>query len=252
MTRDAQKPAKDAQTPGSDHTADPRSDLDAEGYQEQDGDTLGQRSAGPADDSAGSGITGLGGSQGGTPNYSGVGVPGGARPLGGGNATDAGQQATGAGVPATGGLSAPPNAERGQGSVIGSTVLPGGATRPNAPQDSELGDSQMKNGSDYQTRDSGQAAPSSPQPNPTHGTGAGDAANDVAEGGAEAATLERHGHRPTIAGSAAPMNPPPAPETENPYGGSQSESAANPLQEGAIPQQPTPGVTREPGPEAQH
>lgn len=224
---------------------------DAQQNEADSGDAPGQRSAGSADQSAGSGITRLGGSQGGTQNYGGVGLPGGAQTLGGGRATDAAQQASAGGAPASGGMSAPPNAERGQGSVSGSTVLPGGATRPNSLDTGDAGDIQMKDGSDYQTQTSAQGDPSFPAPDTLHGTGAGGAANDNARGGSEAATIERHGERPTIAGSPAPMTAPPAPETENPYGGSQSESAANPLHEGKIPPQPSPGVTREPGPQAQ-
>lgn len=114
----------------------------------------------------------------------------------------------------------------------------------------------MKDGFEYQTRTSDQGDPSFPPPDTLHGTGAGGAANDSARGGAEETTVERHGaNRPTIAGSpapmTAPMTAPPAPETEDPFGGSQSESEANPLQEGKIPRQPAPGVTREPGPQAQ-
>lgn len=225
---------------------------DTENNLSDSGDAHGQRSAGPANDSAGSGIPGLGGSQGGTQNYGGVGVPGGAHTLGGGRADSADQQSPTSGVPGTGGTSAPANADRNQGPVYGATVLPGGATLPNGLNDGDPGDIQMKDGSDYQTQTSGQGAPSFPPPDRLHGTGAGGAANDNARGGAEAATVERHGlNRPTIAGSPAPMSAPPAPETDNPYGGSQSESAANPLQEGQIAQQPTLGVTREPGPQAQ-
>lgn len=229
--------------------AQPRGD--DEGNSTDSGDAHSQRSAGAANESAGSGIQGLGGSQGGTQNYGGVGVPGGASTLGGGRTGSSGQPSPTSGVPATGGASGDTNAERNQGPVYGATVLPGGATRPNGLSDGEPGDIQMKDGADYQTRTSGQGAPTFPGADSLHGTGAGGAANDVARGGAEAATIERHGERPTIAGSPAPMTAPPAPQTENPFGGTQSESAANPLQEGEIPQQPTPGVTHEPGPQAQ-
>ena len=235
---------------------DPRlgGDLDQSGNPVDSGDALSQRSTGSANDNAGTGISGLGGSQGGTQNYGGVGVPGGARTLGSGRADDAARQTTATdGLPSTGGLSASPNAARGQGAVAGSTVLPGGATRPHELDDGQKGEIQMKDGDEYQTRTSGQGDPAYPPPDALRGTGAGAAANDVAEGGAEAATIGRHGDsRPTIAGSPAPMSAPPAPDTDNPYGGSQSESAANPLQEGEIPTQPTPGVIREPGPQAEH
>lgn len=253
MTHDAnERELETAKSARGDDEANTRPSLDAEGHQVRGGDNYGLRSESDPNANAGTGIRGLGGSQGGTPNYGGVGVPGGARTLGGGSAPEASQQSTAPGVPSTGGLSAPPNAERGQGSVLGSTVLPGGATRPNATPPQEQVDRQMKNGDDYQTRTSDQGDPRYPQPDPIHGSGAGAAANDVAQGGTEATTDERHGERPTIAGSPAPMTAPPAPATDDPWGGTQSESAANPLPENPIPREPTPGVTREPGPEAQH
>lgn len=245
------RPSGDTPAEGDDD-ANTHPTLDAEGHQVRGGDNYGARSEDGPNQSGGSGIPGLGGSQGGTPNYGGMGVPGGARTLGEGSAPDARRQSSAPGVPATGGLSAPPNAERGHGSVIGSTVLPGGATRPNSPPPQEQDEIRMKNGDEYQTRTSDQGEPRYPQPDPIHGTGAGAAANDVSQGGAEAATDERIGQRPAIAGSPAPMTAPPAPTTDNPFGGTQSESAANPLQESPIPQEPTPGVTREPGPEARH
>lgn len=90
-------------------------------------DDLAMRGAGPAGESAGSGVPGLGGSPGGTPNSGGVGLPGGNRRLGAGRAktSDASLGST----PATGGLGTGGNARSGHGQTPSSDVLPGGATR---------------------------------------------------------------------------------------------------------------------------
>ena len=88
-------------------------------------------------------------------------------------------------------------------------------------------------------------------PDKVSGSGMGAAANDADRGGAEAATNARSGGGPAIAGSPPPSGAPPAPITPDPYGGSISESHADPGFPPPVPEQPTPGLTREPGPEAQ-
>jgi len=88
-------------------------------------------------------------------------------------------------------------------------------------------------------------------PDKVSGSGMGAAANDADRGGAEAATAARSGGGPAISGSPPPSGAPPAPITPDPYGGTISESHADPGFPPPIPEQPTPGLTREPGPEAQ-
>jgi hypothetical protein len=78
------------------------------------------------------------------------------------------------------------------------------------------------------------------------GTGAGAAANAPDRGGAEAATKARSAGDELV-GSAAPE---PLPDTAEVQGQAVAEGDL-PSRRGIIPEEPAPGVIREPGPEAE-
>lgn len=82
------------------------------------------------------------------------------------------------------------------------------------------------------------------------GTGMGAAANHEAQGGAKAADAARSGGGADVGGTAPPEGVPFAPETPDLFGDTLAETEAV-YQEEGIPEEPTPGMIREPGPEAQ-
>ncbi len=296
---DAQQAKQAAATPSGSRAAAPGSD------EHVVSDEHGMRATDSAAGTGGSGIERLGGMPGGTPNYGGVGNPGGSSGLGTGRGPgpDSGAGGSGPAGMGTGGQVA-----SGHERPSSTRVLPGGGTRPPGGtasgdrNDGTLGEDEAlerarrageaaidsgpsSTGGTLQRRPgeprhvtpqlggamssagtstSGDAPAREEDTTPVEhtearpagtdnvpGTGEGAAANNVARGGAEAATMARSGGGPTIAGVPAPNHAPPAPVTPDPYGGTASESHADPGFPPAVPEQPTPGLTREPGPEAQ-
>ncbi|HLJ81444.1 MAG TPA: hypothetical protein VKT52_08165 [Ktedonobacterales bacterium] len=210
-------------------------------------DDLAMRGAGPAGESAGSGVPGLGGSPGGTPNSGGVGLPGGNRRLGAGRAktSDASLGST----PATGGLGTGGNARSGHGQTPSSDVLPGGATRStantpgNAPHTPNEAEKTALEHADQGTRKTGAMM------NDPLGSAA---ANDIPTHGDAAATRLRGGHgarnAPRPPGPDTPVPDTPQYDVNNPPA---QNAASRPTPENPIPEQPAPGLMDRPGPEAE-
>lgn len=212
-------------------------------------DDLAMRGAGPVGESAGSGVPGLGGSPGGTPNSGGVGLPGGNRKLGAGPASTSDARLSG--LPATGGLGMGGNPRSGHGQTPSSDVLPGGATRStsdtsdtsgNAPHTTAEAEKTTSQHADQDARKTGAMMNDTP----------GSAANDISTHGDEAATRlsGSHGARnaPLPPGPDAPVPEVPGYDSNNPPA---QHSASRPTPENPIPEQPAPGLMDHPGPEAE-
>jgi hypothetical protein len=191
------------------------------------------RAAGAASASAGAGMPGRGGTAGGTQNYGGVGLPGGAQRLGTGDEPtgDAGL----GGTSATGGLSRGVDPLHPWNGAEETEVLPGGGTRPaggvtSGPRTSPLpGEGSTR----YQARDA--------------------ASDEGAAGGAEPPAGERG-----TAGRGLPGVPPPAvpqaPEIDvnaPTWGAPAVEPHPEPSEENPVPEEPAPGLAGHPGPEAE-
>ena len=207
---------------------------------------LAMRGAGPAGESAGSGVPGLGGSAGGTSSSGGVGLPGGNRKLGTGRATssDAGL----GGTMATGGLGTGDNARSGRGHTPSTEVLSGGATRPanrgpehnpHAPTPEE--DATLKRA------DQG-ALQSGAMMNDRPGSAAG---NDSPTHGDEAATHMRKSRiaksKPLHTEEDTPVQDAPQYDADTPTWSAGSRSTS----QNPVPEQPAPGLVDHPGPEAE-
>lgn len=207
---------------------------------------LAMRGAGAAGASAGAGVPGLGGAPGGTPNSGGVGLPGGNRRLGAGEATtsDAGL----GGTTATGGLGTGGNSRSGTGQTPATDVLAGGATRPadgmlrnaqSAPTSAEKTNLERADQGALQT-----GAVMNDQPGSA-------AANAIPTHGDEAVTRLRGSrgaqNKPLPPGSDAPVLDAPQYDVNTPTWSAGSRSTPD----NPIPEQPTPGLMEHPGPEAE-
>lgn len=209
-------------------------------------DDLAMRGAGAAGGSAGSGVPGLGGSPGGTPNSGGVGLPGGHRKLGAGQATspDAGL----GGTVASGGLGTGGNARSGRGNTPSSEVLSGGVTRQSGSPQDATGHGPSVAEHETLRRADQSALQSGAMMNNRSGSAA---ANNIPTHGDEAATRMRKSlgaqSRPLPTGPDTPVPDAPQYDADTPTWNAGSRSTS----ENPIPKQPSPGLMDRPGPEAE-
>lgn len=170
---------------------------------------LPRRAAGPVGEQAGAGVPGLGGSPGGTSNYGGVGLPGGAQRLAeGASPTD---DARLGGTVATGGLGTGGQPASGLGNVGATEVLPSGATRPADLADANAANEPNERGSEYAIEHADQGALAPDRGAMMNDEPGGASANIIPTRGDEAATLERSAHGNLGPGAQPLPVPPPTP-----------------------------------------
>ena len=208
------------------------------------------RATGEAAEAAGSGVEGLGGGAGGTPNYAGQGIPGGAHALGSGAAPSRDPQSSGTAL--SGGLSIP------EGAPAGHTPpahAPGGAGVADPSRATSNAPSQRENmSSDAISENEARAGEVQSRGGATINKPGGDEANANPTQGDEAATLSRQQNGAKAAPIQTPNPGGPMGNTLRPQdayspgGPEQSEATgdATPLHD-----EPTPGSIQQPGPEAQ-